>query len=102
MGKIWPIGTLTEVLTQATGSGGLRLLAPALGSREAPVAFVEPPCDPCIQGLAYSGIQAGHVLLVRAKRTGDQLWSAEQMLKASTFGAVLLWQTFARSDALRR
>ncbi|GJH36089.1 hypothetical protein CBA19CS91_25050 [Paraburkholderia hospita] len=42
------------------------------------------------------------MLLVRAKRTGDQLWSAEQMLKASTFGAVLLWQTFARSDALRR
>lgn len=98
----WPIGALTEVLAQAAGSGEMRLLAPALGSLKAPVVLVEPPCDPCIQGLGYSGIPPEQVLLLRAKRSNDQLWSAEQILKASTCGAVLLWQTHVRADSLRR
>jgi hypothetical protein len=42
------------------------------------------------------------LLLLRAKRVHDQLWSAEQALKAGTCGAVLLWQAHARADALRR
>jgi len=101
-GEGWPIGALTEILAQSPGSGEIRLLAPALGSLTAPIALVEPPCEPCVQGLAYSGIPAERLLLLRAPRSNDQLWSAEQMLKASTCGAVLLWQTHARTDALRR
>ncbi|TCG07203.1 recombinase RecA [Paraburkholderia steynii] len=101
-GRGWPIGALNEVLAQALGSGEIRLLAPALGSLNAPVALVEPPYEPCAQGLAYSGIPPEQVLLLRAKRSNDQLWSAEQILKASTCGAVLLWQTHVRADALRR
>lgn len=80
----------------------MRLLAPALRSLNAPVVMVEPPRAPCVQGLAYAGIPAEQLLLLRAKRSNDQLWSAEQILKASTCGAVLLWQTHARPDALRR
>jgi hypothetical protein len=98
----WPIGALTEILTSAHGCGEIRLLAPGLGLIKKPVALVEPPSDPCVQGLAYSGISANQLLLLRAKRSSDQLWSAEQILKASTCGAVLLWQTRARSDSLRR
>lgn len=98
----WPIGALTEILAQAPGSGEMRLLAPALGTLKASVAFIEPPCHPCIQGLAYSGIDADKILLLRAKRSNDQLWSAEQILKAGTCDAVLLWQTHARADSLRR
>ena len=91
-----------RVLAQASRSGEIRLLAPALGSLKAPAALVESPCDPCVEGLAYSGIPAEQVLLLRAKRSNDQLWSAEQILKASTCGAVLLWQTHVRADSLRR
>ncbi|MFP3549774.1 translesion DNA synthesis-associated protein ImuA [Paraburkholderia sp. SIMBA_049] len=98
----WPVGALTEILAHAPGSGEIRLLTPALGSLKAPVAMVEPPKDPCVQGLAYSGIPAEQLLLVRAKRSNDQLWSAEQILKASTCGAVLLWQTHVRADSLRQ
>jgi len=101
-GEGWPIGALTEILAQSPGSGEIRLLAPALGSLTAPIALVEPPCEPCVQGLAYSGIPAERLLLLRAPRSNDQLWSAEQMLKASTCGAVLLWQTHVRADSLRR
>ncbi|EEA03453.1 conserved hypothetical protein [Burkholderia sp. H160] len=98
----WPLGALTEVLPQASGSGEMRLLAPALASLQKPIVLVAPPCEPCGQGLTYSGIPAGQVLLLRAKRASDQLWATEQILKASTCGAVLLWQTHARADALRR
>lgn len=98
----WPIGALTEILAQAPGSGEMRLLASALGTLKAPVAFIEPPCEPCMHGLAYSGIHAEKILLLRARRSNDQLWSAEQILKAGTCGAVLLWQTQARADSLRR
>jgi protein ImuA len=98
----WPIGALVEVLSEQPGSGEIRLLAPALGALKQPVALVEPPCEPSVQGLAYAGIPPSQVLRIRAKRTGDQLWSAEQILKASSCGAVLLWQTHVRTDALRR
>jgi cell division inhibitor SulA/protein ImuA len=101
-GEGWPIGALTEILAQSPGSGEIRLLAPALGSLTAPIALIEPPCEPCVQGLAYSGIPAERLLLLRAARSNDQLWSAEQILKASTCGAVLLWQTHVRKDSLRR
>ena len=98
----WPVGALVEILAQHPGSGEMRLLAPALGALKQPVALVEPPCEPSIQGLAYAGFAPAQLVLVRAKSTSDQLWSTEQILKAGTCGAVLLWQTHARADALRR
>jgi protein ImuA len=98
----WPIGALVEVLSEQPGSGEIRLLAPALRVLNLPVALVEPPCEPSVQGLAYAGILPSQVLRIRAKRTGDQLWSAEQILKASSCGAVLLWQAHVRPDSLRR
>jgi protein ImuA len=98
----WPIGALVEVMTEHPGSGEIRLLAPALGASNRTVALVEPPREPSVQGFAYVGIPPSQVLKIRAKRTSDQLWSAEQILKASSCGAVLLWQTHVRSDALRR
>jgi protein ImuA len=98
----WPIGSLVEVLIEQPGSGEIRLLAPALGALSQPVALVEPPCEPSAQGFAYAGIPPGQVLTIRAKRSSDQLWSAEQILRASSCGAVLLWQTHVRPDSLRR
>jgi len=50
----------------------------------------------------HQSVPAEQVLLLRAKRSNDQLWSAEQILKASTCCAVLLWQTHVRADSLRR
>ncbi|WP_231337399.1 translesion DNA synthesis-associated protein ImuA [Paraburkholderia sprentiae] len=98
----WPVGALTEVLPQATGSGELRVLAPALSALKKPIVLVAPPCEPSGQGLAYSGIPVAQVLLLRAKSMSDQLWATEQTLKAGMCGAVLLCQTHARTDALRR
>lgn len=98
----WPLGALTEILPHAPGSGEMRLLAPALSSLKKPVILVAPPCEPYGHGLAYSGLPVTQVLSLRAKSVSDQLWATEQCLKAGTCGGVLLWQTHARADALRR
>ena len=70
----WPIGALVEVLPHAPGLGEKRRLAPAIASFREPIVLVEPPCDPGVQGLAYSGIPSGRMLLLHAKRSNDQLW----------------------------
>jgi protein ImuA len=97
----WSIGALVEVLSERPGSGEIRLLAPALATLKQPVALVDPPCESSAQGLADAGISPSQLLRIRAKRTSEQLWSAEQILKASSCGAVLLWQAHVREDALR-
>jgi protein ImuA len=39
---------------------------------------------------------------IRAPKTADALWSAEQILRAGSCGALLFWQQHIRADALRR
>lgn len=58
--------------------------------------------DPCAESLAYSSIPVEEVLPLRAKPSYDLLWSAEQILKASICGAVLLWQKHVRADSRSR
>ncbi len=48
------------------------------------------------------GLPLEKLVLVRAPRTADALWSAEQMLKAGSCGAVVLWQQYVRSESVRR
>ena len=43
-----------------------------------------------------------NLLWVKAPTTADALWSTEQILRNGSCGAVLLWQTNTRSEALRR
>lgn len=98
----WPVSSLIELLTQQTGVGEIRLLAPALASGKAPVALIQPPAEPVVAGLSYVGIPAERLLLVHAKTMSDQLWAAERVLQAGTCSAVLLWHKHVRADSLRR
>ncbi|KVX69095.1 recombinase RecA [Burkholderia stagnalis] len=99
----WPRGCLIELLTQQPGIGEVRLLAPALGKLgNRPIVMLKPPQTPNAQGLAYVGVPLDKVMLLEPKTTADALWSAEQILKAGTCGALLLWQQHARGESLRR
>ncbi|WP_248555676.1 translesion DNA synthesis-associated protein ImuA [Paraburkholderia terrae] len=98
----WPIGSLIEILAQTHGCGEMRLLAPALAKLTAPILLLSPPAEPSAHGLAHAGISPERLLLIRGRRTQDQLWSAEQALTAGTCAAVLLWQKHVRADSLRR
>jgi protein ImuA len=99
----WPAGCLVELLVQQTGIGELRLLAPVLGRLATrPIMLVQPPHRLQPLALAYWGVDPARFVTIRAPRTADALWAAEQALRAGTCGAVLLWQAAVRADALRR
>ncbi|WP_144106630.1 translesion DNA synthesis-associated protein ImuA [Paraburkholderia sp. BCC1886] len=99
----WPVGALTELLLQQPGIGEMRLLQPALTQvSKRPIVLIKPPHEPSGHGLHHIGIPIEKLLLLKTETSADTLWSAEQVLKAGTCGAVLMWQQHMRADALRR
>ncbi|MEO1767087.1 translesion DNA synthesis-associated protein ImuA [Thiobacter aerophilum] len=101
----WPVGALTELLHEREGVGELRLLAPALArlTREGRwVAWVTPPHLPYAPALAAAGIQLSRLLVIGKTTLRDNLWAAEQALRAGSMGAVLFWPSDIDSRAARR
>jgi len=100
----WPSSSLTELLLQQPGIGEMRLLKPALCAigRNRRIAMVQPPHLP--QAAAWSGwgLPADRFLWLKTTRTADALWSAEQILRNGSCGALLFWQPQIRTEALRR
>lgn len=99
----WPHGGLIELLLQQVGIGEMRLLQPALqalGNRR--IALLQPPHLPQIAAWCDWGLPAQRLLWVRAPRQADALWSAEQILRNGSCGALLFWQQTIRHESLRR
>jgi protein ImuA len=102
-GSGWPIGGLVDLLVQVPGVGELRLLRPALSSLgERPVAFVQPPHIPDGLGLDYIGLSLDQLLQINTPNSADAFWSAEQILRAGSCGALILWAQHAKASSLRR
>ncbi|MFC5473624.1 translesion DNA synthesis-associated protein ImuA [Paraherbaspirillum soli] len=100
----WPAATLIELLLQQTGIGEMQLLRPALATiaQQRRIVLVQPPHAPHIAAWLGSGLPPERLLWIKTARSADALWSAEQVLRNGSCGAVLLWQTQVRSEALRR
>jgi protein ImuA len=81
----------------------MRLLAPALAAASSrKVVLLQPPHAPQAIAFAAMGVPPAVALWLRADRTADALWAAEQVLRSGSCGALLFWQTQIRSDSLRR
>ena len=99
----WPTGTMVDLHVQQPGIGEVRLLAPALlAAADRKIVMLQPPHAPQALALAAMGIEPSQVLWLRATRTADMLWAAEQVLKSGSCGALLFWQTQIRNESLRR
>ncbi|WP_206955686.1 translesion DNA synthesis-associated protein ImuA [Trinickia acidisoli] len=99
----WPLGALVDLLVRQAGIGEMRLLQPALSALgERPVALLQPPQVPNGLGLEYIGLALDRLLHVKASKTADALWSAEQILRAGSCGALIFWASHARASSLRR
>lgn len=101
----WPCGAVTELLPHTAGIGELSLLLPALAqltraSRQ--VALIAPPFLPCAQALLQQGVRLQQLLLIHCADDAGALWSAEQLLRCSTVGAVLLWPRQIDDRRVRR
>jgi len=100
----WPQSSLTELLLQQHGIGELQLLRPMLArlARSQRIALVQPPCIPQAMAARHWDVDPHHLLWLRPASGADALWSAEQILKNGSCGALLLWQTQIRAESLRR
>jgi protein ImuA len=100
----WPLGTLIDLLVQQHGIGELRLLRPALaGLGKRPIVLLQPPHAPQALALAALGLEPSQLIWIRSgAKSSDALWAAEQVLRSGCCGALLLWQSHARGETLRR
>jgi protein ImuA len=100
----WPLGTITELLLQQPGIGEMRLLGPAMAavSDKRPIVLIAPQQIPNAHGYAFMGIDPGKLMWLKAAKSSDALWSAEQILRAGSCGALVLWQQHIRAESIRR
>jgi protein ImuA len=100
----WPASTLIELLLQQSGIGEMQLLRPALAAIAAKrqVVLIHPPHLPQAAAWCSWGLPHERLLWIKTSRNADALWSAEQVLRNGSCGALLIWQPHIRSEALRR
>lgn len=101
----WPRGALTELLIGRQGIGELRLLIPALARlSEAAgwLAWVAPPYVPYAAALTAVGIDLKRLVVAKPPSEADAWWTAEQVLRSGTCGALLAWLRAADERRMRR
>lgn len=101
----WAASSLTELLWSHQGGGEFRILAPALRSiaqAGKTIVLLGSPHDLIAPGLDQAGIDVSRILIVRAEKPADRLWSAEQILKSGCVGALVSWHPMAKAEHLRR
>jgi protein ImuA len=101
----WPIGALTEILSEESGIGELCLLMPALarlGCEDRQQAWIAPPFTPYAPALIAAGVNLSSTLFIQPERATDTLWAAEKTLRSGVCNAVLTWPKTSEFRALRR
>jgi hypothetical protein len=102
----WPLGAVTEILIPHEGSGGLRLLMPALTHLSQTgkwLVWIAPPYLPYAPALAAQGINLKRLLIVRNTLTPKAaLWALEQALRSGACSMILAWPARITARELRR
>ena len=112
----WPVGAMTEIMTDAVGCGELSLLLPAMACltrQKRPILCIGAPHTLFAPALTQVGIDPARVTQINpsssTKSAKENLWSAEQALKTGLPGMVVLWSPISpnshsncTAEALRR
>lgn len=101
----WPTGAMTEIYVERSGVGEVKLTVPAVArlTQEGRwVSVIAPPHIPYAPAFAANDLRLERLLLIQARTAEENLWAAEQALRATCCGAVLLWQDHIHDRALRR
>ncbi len=105
LGGGWPLGAVSELLTDHSGIGELSLLLPSLARLTRSgrwVIFIAPPHIPYAPALAQAGLDLSHVVVAECKSEREMLWALEQSLRSGVCGAALGWLQKVEFVALRR
>lgn len=101
-----PLAGLHEVLAEDPGAGlgfAALILARAMGALPGrSVLWIAAEPDAYPPGLATLGLDAAHLILVRAPRPADALWAAEEALRSPAIAAVLMLGATPDLTAARR
>jgi cell division inhibitor SulA/protein ImuA len=101
----WPLGVLTELLSDQCGIGELELLLPALQTLARSgrcLVWIDSPYVPYAPALVQRGLPLERLLWIRTERPQASLWAAEQALRCPAIGAVLNWSEHIVDRSLRR
>ena len=101
----WPLGAVTEIISNTQGLGEFSLLFPALAdiSRKGQwLIMVDPPWVPYPAALRGHGLALERLLVVHSNNAGDSMWACEQALNGSHGGIVLAWPDRISFARLRR
>ncbi|HUP95977.1 MAG TPA: translesion DNA synthesis-associated protein ImuA [Burkholderiales bacterium] len=101
----WPTGAITEIYPEHAGVGEMKLTLPAaarLTHEGRWIAVIAPPHVPYPPAFAAQGLRLERLVLIQPGSVEENLWAAEQALRATCCGAVLLWQDHVHERALRR
>lgn len=101
----WPCQTLTEVLLPGCAGCEWRLLGPALrrvAGEGGTVVLIGAPALPHVPALQLAGVDPGQLVWVAPEAPSHALWATEQALHCRQAGAVILWLSKVRPQALRR
>jgi len=101
----WPQASLTELLLDHEGIGELRLVLPALKRLVQAgqwIALIAPPHVPYAPAFARHGIDPGRVIVIDTAEEKNRWWSAEQVLRANSTGALLFWPRAVGDAQTRR
>jgi protein ImuA len=110
----WPVGEMTELLTDCCGHGELSLLLPLMvnaanttnageaESRDGWLAWIAPPYAPGLSALAAAGLHTSRLLVIEAGTAGERAWSLRQALRSAACTVVVGWLDRIDSAMLRR
>jgi len=109
----WPVGAMTEIMTNVPGCGELSLLLPAMASlsrQKRPILCVGAPHELFAPALTQANVDPAFVTQINAgdsspKHQKENLWATEQALKTGLPGMVVLWSATHSSlapEVLRR
>jgi hypothetical protein len=104
-GNGWNASALTEILWGHQGGGEFRILAPALKALSQTgkaIILLGSPHDLIAPAFDQLGIDVRNVLIVNADKPADRLWTAEQILRSGSAGALISWNPTAKAEHLRR
>ncbi|OYW28907.1 MAG: hypothetical protein B7Z51_07725, partial [Methyloversatilis sp. 12-65-5] len=104
-GRGWPVGEMTELLTDCSGHGELSLLMPLLAGVEAESnwrVWVAPPHLPGVSALAAAGVRSRQLIVVQADTAGERVWAMRQALRSGVCSVVVGWLDHVDNALLRR
>lgn len=101
----WPVGAITELMSETDGIGELSLVMPMLVRLTQAgrfIALLAPPYLPYAPAWAQQGVALERLLLVQTNDLAATLWAGEQLLRCADIGAVLAWPATLDDRRLRR